>query len=62
MNDATHFVDFKTWCAKCKRKNISESPVPGTKESVEYDKCNECLTAGCRFDGSSKPINFEEEK
>ena len=60
MRDYQRIVNFDEWCNKCKRKDVSESPKTA-EESKEYEICNECLTVGARDDGSSRPINFEEE-
>jgi hypothetical protein len=55
----TTFVDFETWCKKCKRKTIGESPKTAN-ESKEYDICNECLGTPTRTDGSYKPLYFKK--
>lgn len=43
-------VDFKTYCASCKYKDLNE----------RHDPCNECLETGMNI-GSSKPVNWEDK-
>lgn len=50
-NTGTKFVDFKTYCAKCKNKD----------KSPTADPCNECLSVPAR-EGTRKPIKFKEAK
>lgn len=43
-------VDFKTYCKKCKYRDIKE----------KMDPCNDCLEVGMR-EGTNKPEHFEEK-
>ena len=43
-------VDFKSYCDKCKHRDIHE----------KMDPCNDCLEIGMR-EGTSKPEYFEEK-
>ena len=49
MND-TKEIDFRTYCNKCKYKDVEETENP----------CNECLAQGFNID-SRKPIRFKKE-
>lgn len=50
MRDYQRIVNFDEWCNKCKHEKKSESDVP----------CDACLSEPVRYDGSSKPVEFEE--
>jgi hypothetical protein len=43
-------VDFKTYCQKCKHKDLDDA----------RDPCNECLENISNL-GSSKPVRFAED-
>ena len=49
MNTDMKFVDFKTYCTKCKYWMTSEYDSP----------CNECLMNPTN-EHSTKPVNFEK--